>query len=89
MPTAGDVNVPVNTGVAMGRVSGLLGSWKKDTENYSAEHGWRALFAPDPRYGVSVDEEMVNKYVIEGAALLQRFDNSESECTLRYRQCLG
>ena len=75
MPTAGDQNVPVNTGVAMGRVSGLLGSWLRDPDQYSAEFGWRELFTPDERYGVSIDQHLVDTYVIEGDALLQRYDN--------------
>ena len=75
MPTAGDMNVPVNTGIAMGRVSGHFGSWLRDEEQYGAEYGWRELFMPDERYGVSVDQHLVDMYVVEGDAMLQRFDN--------------
>ena len=46
-------------------LAGLLE--ERDTET-TLQSRLEALFAPDPRYGVSVDEEMVNKYVI-GAAL--------------------
>ena len=75
MPTAGDKNVPVNTGIAMGRVSGLFGSWLRDPDNYPAEQGWREIFTPDSRYdGSSIDEHLVNTYVIEGDAGLHRFD---------------
>ena len=73
MPTAGDVNVPVNTGIAMGRVSGHFGSWLRDEEQYPAEYGWREIFMPDERYGVSVDQHLVDTYVIEGDAMLQRY----------------
>ena len=75
MPTAGDKNVPVNTGVAMGRVSGLLGSWLRDPDQYPPEQGWREIFSPDERYGIPIDDQLVKTYVIEGDALLQRFDN--------------
>ena len=76
MPTAGDVNVPVNTGIAMGRVSGHFGSWLRDEEQYPAEYGWRELFVPDERYGVSVDQHLVDTYVIEGDAMLQRYGDN-------------
>ena len=76
MPTAGDVNVPVDTGVAVGRVSGHFGSWLRDEENYPAEYGWREMFVPDERYGVSIDQHLVNTYVIEGDAMLQRYGDN-------------
>jgi len=76
MPTAGDVNVPVNTGIAMGRVSGHFGSWLRDEENYLPEHGWREIFTPDERYNVSIDQHLVDTYVVEGDASLQRYDNA-------------
>ena len=76
MPTAGDVNVPVNTGIAMGRVSGHFGSWLRDEEQYPAEYGWREIFMPDERYGVSVDQHLVDTYVIEGDAMLQRYGDN-------------
>ncbi|MEC7983547.1 MAG: hypothetical protein VX278_00200 [Myxococcota bacterium] len=76
MPTAGDVNVPVNTGIAMGRVSGLLGSWLRDPDQYGPEYGWREMFVPDERYGVSVDQFLIDTYAIEGDALLQRFGDN-------------
>ena len=75
MPTAGDRNVPVSTGIAMGRVSGLLGSWHRDPD-LPAEHGWREYFMPDPRYGVSPDEHLVKVGAIEGVGRLQRFGDN-------------
>ncbi len=72
MPTAGDFTVPVNTGVALGRAAGLLGSWRRD-ETLPAEQGWRQLFAPDPRYGKSVDQHLVDEYVVEGDTRYRRF----------------
>ena len=75
MPTAGDQNVPVNTGIAMGRVSGLFGSWIRNPEKYPAEQGWRELFSPDERYGIPIDDQLVQTYVVEGDATLQRFEN--------------
>ena len=75
MPTAGDNNVPASTGVAMGRVSGLFGSWLRD-ETLPAEYGWREMFVPDERYGHSIDDELVASYVVEGDAFLQRFEDN-------------
>ena len=74
MPTIGDHNVPVATGVALGRTSGLLGSWVKDP-NLPAEQGWRAIFSPDPRYGVSVDQWLIDRYVVEGDDRLERYSD--------------
>lgn len=77
MPTAGDNNVPTHTGITMARNAGLLGSWLRD-ESLPAEHGWRELHTPDPRYGVSIDEELVDRYVVEGDQRLQRYaDNPD------------
>ncbi len=72
MPTTGDHQVPVHTGVAMARAGGALGSWLRD-ESIGAEHGWRELFVPDPRYGVSPDQYLVDTWVIEGDDRLQRY----------------
>ena len=84
MPTAGDVNVPVNTGIAMGRVSGHFGSWLRDEEQYPAEYGWREIFMPDERYGVSVDQHLVDTYVIEGDAMLQRYGDNHINPNVLY-----
>ncbi len=72
MPTAGDKNVPASAGIAMGRVSGVLGSWKHDS-SISKEYGWREIFKPDPRYGKSPDEYLIDVYAIEGDGRLQRY----------------
>jgi hypothetical protein len=72
MPTAGDQVVPVNTGVAHGRVAGHFGSWLRD-ESVPAEYGWRELFRPDPRYGVSIDQALIDTFQIEADPRLQRF----------------
>jgi hypothetical protein len=72
MPTVGDNNVPVSTGVALARTSGLLGSWVRD-ESISAEFGWRELFVPDPRYGRSVERELEARFVVEGDHRFERF----------------
>ena len=72
MPTAGDINVPVNTGIAMGRVSGLLGSWRRD-ESIPQEYGWRELFKPDERFGKSPDEYLIDVYAVEGDGRMQRY----------------
>ena len=75
MPTAGDSNVPVSTGVAMGRTAGLLGDWRRD-ETLPPEQGWRELFSPDPRYGTSADQWLADTYVLEGIATLQRYGDN-------------
>ncbi len=73
MPTVGDVQVPTATGVAMSRAAGLLGSWRRDPAKYKAEHGWRELFTPDARYGVSIEEWLRKNWVIEGDWRMQRW----------------
>jgi len=73
MPTVGDSQVPTATGVALGRSSGLLGSWDRDPERYDAKYGWRALSTPDPRYGKSVDHWLIDNHVVEGDHRLQRW----------------
>jgi hypothetical protein len=73
MPTVGDSQVPAATGVSLGRTAGLLGSWRREPDKYKPEHGWRALFTPDPRYGLSVEEWLRQRWVIEGDARLQRW----------------
>ena len=73
MPTAGDRNVPVNTGVAMGRVTGLFGSWLREPDTYGPEHGWREMFVPDARYGTSIDQVLIDRFVVEGDGRLQRY----------------
>ena len=79
MPTAGDVQVPTSTGVAMGRVSGIYGSWLRD-ESLPAEFGWREMFLPDERFGTSIDEHLIDTYVVEGDPFTQRFpDNPVSQ----------
>jgi dienelactone hydrolase len=75
MPTVGDSQVPTAAGVALGRTSGLLGSWKRDPERFGPEVGWRELFSPDPRYGTSVEDFLRTNWVVEGAWHLQRFAN--------------
>ncbi|MEZ4432303.1 MAG: hypothetical protein R3F65_07810 [bacterium] len=72
MPVAGDRVVPVNTGVAMARAAGLLGSWRRDPDRFGPEHGWRELFVPDPRHGTSIDQALADRHVIEGDHRLQR-----------------
>ena len=37
MPTAGDSQVPTQTGIAMARTAGVLGSWLRD-EDIGPEH---------------------------------------------------
>jgi len=73
MPTVGDGQVPLATGVALGRTSGLLGSWDRDPEHQAPEHGWRALFAPDSRYGKSMDRWLIDQHVVEGDWRMERW----------------
>lgn len=73
MPTAGDVQVPVSTGVAMARAAGLLGDWRRRADRHSPEHGWRELFEPRPDLGMSPDALLVQRFVVEGDPRLQRF----------------
>ena len=73
MPTAGDVQVPVNTGIALARAGGILGSWLRDPDRFGPEVGWRELFAPHPDHGRSVDQVLIDNFVIEGDPRFQRF----------------
>lgn len=73
MPTVGDYEVPAATGIALGRTSGLLGSYDRDPDHYAPENGWRALFTPDPRYGVSIDQWLIDNHVVEGDWRMQRW----------------
>jgi hypothetical protein len=76
VPTAGDRQVPVNTGIANARTAGLLGSWRREPERFGPEVGWRELFTPDPRFGRSIDDELVARFVVEGDSRLQRFPDN-------------
>jgi hypothetical protein len=77
MPTVGDPQVPVSTGIHMGRVSGLFGSWLRDEANHGPEVGWRAYFEPNPKWGMTVDAWMRQNFVMEADWRLQRFDQPE------------
>lgn len=72
MPTAGDPQVPVNTGISAARAAGVLGSWLRDPDR-PAEEGWRELFETDARYGMSKDAYLVANHVYEGVGRLQRY----------------
>ena len=72
MPTLGDPQVPINTGIAEARVGGLFGSWIRD-KKLSPEYGWRALFRPDSRFGHSIEHELISRFVVEGVDRLERF----------------
>ncbi|MBM4361081.1 MAG: hypothetical protein FJ104_00250 [Deltaproteobacteria bacterium] len=76
MPTIGDTQVPTATGVAMARAAGLLGSWRRD-QTADPKHGWRELFAPDPRYGTSVEQWLIDQHVVEGDFRLQRWEGHD------------
>jgi hypothetical protein len=75
MPTAGDPQVPVNTGISMARARGVLGSWLRDPAR-PPEEGWRELFAVDDRYAVSPDQYLVDRFVYEGVGRLQRYGDN-------------
>lgn len=77
MPTAGDKQVPPDTGAALARSAGLLGSWARDDANYGPEVGWRALYATDPRLGMSPDDFLVATYALEGDHSFVRFPDNE------------
>lgn len=84
MPTAGDPQVPVNTGIAMARAAGLLGDWRRRPDEYPAEQGWRALFAPDPRLGAPPDAVLIDRFVVEGDPRLQRFPENAVHANVLY-----
>lgn len=91
MPTVGDTQVPTNTGIAAARIQGLLGSWTRDEAKFSDPHyGWRGLFQPlDAQYNLSdptmsADQLLIETYVIEGDAKLQRWSVSQSSNEVQY-----
>ena len=61
-----------------GRIGGLFGSWLRD-ESIGAEYGWRELFEPDPRFGHSIDHELIVRYAVEGVDRLKRFEKTHPE----------
>ncbi|MCA2980309.1 MAG: hypothetical protein INH37_18720, partial [Myxococcaceae bacterium] len=73
MPTVGDVQVPTAAGVSLARASGLLGSYRRDPDRFGPEVGWRELFAPDPRYGISKEDFLRTRWVVEGDWHMQRW----------------
>ncbi len=77
------MQVPVNTGIAEARIGGVFGRWTRD-ESLPAEHGWRELFAPDPRYGHSAEHELIANYVVEGVERLERFGTDLSHPRVLY-----
>ena len=83
MPTGGDWQVPVATGLVMARSGGILGSWKRDP-SLPAEYGWRQLFVPDPRYGVSVDQMLIDRHVVESNARMGRYEDNAISAELIY-----
>ena len=94
MPTVGDQQVPVNTGIAAARVTGLFGSWLRDEERYpDPRYGWRALFQPTPRYPVerdgsieadTIDQLLIDRYVVEGDPKMRRYDEASTEPFISY-----
>ncbi len=83
MPTAGDPQVPVNTGISAARAAGVLGSWLRDPA-LSPEHGWRELFVPAPRLGTSPDQTLLDHFVYEGVGRLQRFADNPANPNVIY-----
>ena len=77
MPTTGDANVPVSTGIAMGRVSGFLGDWRRDEKRFGPETGWREIFQVDSRYGTSIDQWLIDVWAVEGVPSLQRWKGND------------
>lgn len=77
MPTTGDANVPVSTGIAMGRVSGFLGDWRRDDAKFGPETGWREIFQSDPRYGTSIDQWLIDVWAVEGVPAMQRWKDND------------
>jgi hypothetical protein len=92
MPTAGDSQVPVNTGVAAARISGLFGSWLRDEAHYSdPRFGWREIFQPVIRYenetlatAKSIDQLLIDRYVVEGDGRLQRYRSQSQDEQIRF-----
>lgn len=73
VPTIGDSQVPVSTGVTAARSAGVLGDWHRN-EALPPESGWRELFSPDPRLGAVPDDVLIDSFVLEGDHRFQRFE---------------
>lgn len=92
MPTVGDTQVPTNTGISAARISGNLGSWKRNEEEFpDPRFGWRELFQPLPddeqRGGHlnSADQLLLDRYVVEGDSQLQRWSMEVEEEGMVYK----
>jgi hypothetical protein len=94
MPTAGDNQVPVNTGIAAARISGLFGSWFRDESKYpDPRFGWREIFQPVIQYpeeegnlGIakSIDQRLIDRFVVEGDGRLQRYRSSSNDPQIEF-----
>ncbi len=91
MPTIGDTQVPTSTGIAAARISGVMGSWLRDQKRFpDPRYGWRELFQPLPsrlsRAGgeLSVDQLLIDRYVVEGDTELQRWHEAVESSSIHY-----
>jgi pimeloyl-ACP methyl ester carboxylesterase len=66
VPTVGDMNVPVSTGVTAARAAGLLD-----------------FLRPDPRYGKSANQVLIDEYVLEATDRTKRFTDSSGNGVMK------
>ena len=94
MPTIGDTQVPTSTGIAAARVMGALGSWRRN-DRIDPRFGWRELFLPHDREGAelynfegdgpSADQILIDHYVVEGDATLERWSSERVDDDVYYK----
>jgi len=93
MPTVGDSQVPTNTGIAAARAAGVMGDWRRDEARFPDPHyGWRELFQPyvrandqrAPDLQPSIDQLLIDRFVVEGDASLQRWRAPISSATIEF-----
>lgn len=94
MPTVGDSQVPTSTGIAAARISGVMGDWKRDETQYpDPRYGWRELFQPMKRASsgdeqsesLSIDQLLIERFVVEGDPHLHRWRNPIQTSSIEYQ----
>jgi len=72
IPTIGDMNVPVNTGIAIARAAGIIPIFQKEPRSYKVTTTGKKFSA----YTYSQNKILIDTYVIEGLERLNRFTDT-------------
>jgi len=76
IPTVGDMNVPVNTGIATARAAGIIPIFQKEPIKHSVKVSDTTLME-FPAYTHSQNQILLDTYVIEGLERLNRWTDSK------------